>query len=96
MCVCVCVYRDLEAKSLHVAKVAFLNLVVLFLFYNFYVGFNLNYIVVTYRCFGDDYLSGELVVVSEKDIEYVIFFLVGSSIYFCKHCSYTNCSKSFA
>ena len=31
-----------------VAQVAFLNLVVLFLFYNFYVCFNLNYIVVTH------------------------------------------------
>ena len=35
-----------EEVKVPVAQVAFLNLVVLFLFYNFYVCFNLNYIVV--------------------------------------------------
>ena len=56
-----------EEVQVPVAQVAFLNLVVLFIFYNFYVCFNQNYIVV----FGNDYLSGELVIISQKDIEYV-------------------------
>ena len=37
-----------EEVQVPVAQVAFLKLVVLFLFYNFYVSFNLNYIVVTH------------------------------------------------
>ena len=62
---------------LGIAKVAFLNLVILFLLYNFYVCFNLNYIVVTLWCLVDDYLSGEFVIVMRKHIDYVIFFSLG-------------------
>ena len=73
-------------KSLAVAQVAFLNLLILFFFYNFYVCFNLNYIVVTHWCFGDDYLCRVSWSLLVRKSSCMLFFLVGSSIYCCKHC----------
>ena len=89
-------WLHLRSSSPYRAQVAFLNFVVLFFFYNFYVCFNLNYIVVTHWCFGDDYFSSKLVIVSEKDIAGMLFFFVGSSIYCSKHWSCANCRKAFA
>ena len=79
------------------ARVAFLNLVVWFLFYYFYVCFNLNYCIlfslidvsVMIIC----RVSWSLLVRKSSSM---LFFLLGFSIYCCKHCSCANCRKAFA
>ena len=63
-------------------------------FFNLYVGFNLNYIVVTHECFSDDYLSGELVVLSQQGIENIVSPCQVLS-YWRKSWCCANCSKAF-
>ena len=82
----------IEEVQVPVAQVTFLNFVVLFLFYNFYVCFNPNYIVdilVIIIC----RVSWLLLV--RKTIS-ILFFYPWPSIYCCMHCSFANCRKAFA
>ena len=75
---------------LYIVLVAFINFLILLLFYSFHVSFNLNYsIVLTHWCFSDDlfvewicwmiYLLNELLLA--RKTSRMLFLLFDSSIY---------------